>query len=84
MDLEYLKSEIAQLRNSLPKMKESSLVRQEKDDRVSLKIKEDNLVNLNLDYWKLANQFLNRERLGRQSSKAKLLVKFVKFLESQF
>ena len=54
------------------------------DNLVNPESEENKLVNIQLDYWKLVDQFLNQEHLGRQSSKAKFLVKFVKYLSSQF
>ena len=57
---------------------------QERDNLVNHQSEENQLVNSQLDYWKLVDQFLNQEHLGRQSSKAKLLLKFVKYLSSQF
>ncbi len=53
------------------------------DNLVNPESIENKLVNIQLDYWKLVDQFLNQEHLGRQSSKAKFLVKFVKYLSSQ-
>ena len=56
----------------------------ERDNPVNPESIESKLVKAQLDYWKLVDQFLNQEHLGRQSSKAKFLLKFVKYLSSQF
>lgn len=56
----------------------------ERDNPVNPESEESKLINTQLDYWKLVDQFLNQEHLGRQSSKAKFLLKFVKYLSSQF
>ena len=75
--------EIAILRNKL-NHHHQELVPPERDNQVNPESEETKLVNTQLDYWKLVDQFLNQEHLGRQSSKAKFLIKFVKYLSSQF
>lgn len=51
--------------------------------QVNHKSPENKLFNTDWDYSELVNQFLKQEHLGRQSSKAKFLHKFVKYLSSQ-
>ncbi len=53
------------------------------DNSVNDQSKSARLVNGRNDYRSLVNQFLNRQHLGQQSSKAKFLREFVKYLESQ-
>ncbi len=74
--------EIATLRDQLNKLHQDGEP-PETDNQVYHESEDNKLLNTQQHYWKLVNQFLNQERLGRQSSKAKFLVKFVKYLSSQ-
>lgn len=87
VDVESLYSEIALLHHKLSQIKQDQhpIPNQVSptDNPVNDKTEEARLVKGRNDYHSLINQFLNRQRLGQQSSKAKFLREFVKYLESQ-
>ena len=87
VDVESLKSEIALLHHKLSNIKQDEHLTLKQvsptDNSVNYESEQAPLVNGRNDYHSLVNQFLNRQRLGRQSSKAKFLREFVKYLESQ-
>ena len=87
VDVESLSSEIALLHHKLSNIKQNEHPTKKQvpptDNSVNYESEPAPLVNGRNDYRSLVNQFLNRERLGRQSSKAKFLREFVKYLESQ-
>lgn len=75
--------DLARERDQLNKMEQDGGTEQKTPPQLKPKSKENHLVNTDLDYSELVNQFLKQEHLGRQSSKAKFLLKFVKYLSSQ-
>ena len=75
--------DLAMERDQLNKMEQDGGTEKKTPPQVKHKSKENHLVNTDLDYSELVNQFLKQEHLGRQSSKAKFLLKFVKYLSSQ-
>ncbi len=87
VDVESLKSEIALLHHKLSNIKQDEHLTLKPvpptDNSVNYESEQAPLVNGRNDYHSLVNQFLNRQRLGQQSSKAKFLREFVKYLESQ-
>ena len=87
VDVESLYSEIALLHDKLSNIKQDQhpIPNQvpQTDNPVNDKSESAQLVNSRNDYSSLVNQFLKRQRLGKQSSKAKFLIEFVKYLESQ-
>ena len=87
VDVESLKSEIALLHHQLSNIKQDEHLTLKQvsptDNSVNYESEQAPLVNGRNDYHSLVNQFLNRQRLGQQSSKAKFLREFVKYLSSQ-
>ena len=87
VDVESLSSEIALLHHKLSNIKQDEHLTKKQvpqtDNSVNYESEQAPLVNGGNDYRSLVNQFLNRQHLGRQSSKAKFLREFVKYLESQ-
>lgn len=86
VDVESLKSEIALLHQKIINLKQEKQI-MDKQVPSSYPVNDqyppESLVNRPHDYRSMVNQFLNRQRLGKQSSKAKFLNEFVKYLESQ-
>ncbi len=87
VDVESLSEEIALLHHKLSKLKQDEHPTKEQvpstDNSVNYESEPAPLVNGGNDYRSLVNQFLNRQHLGRQSSKAKFLREFIKYLQSQ-
>ena len=87
VDVESLKSEIALLHDQITLTKQDShpipKPAPPTDNSVNYQSESVRLVNGRNDYRSLVNQFLNRQHLGQQSSKAKFLREFVKYLSSQ-
>ncbi len=87
VDVESLSSEIALLQHKLSNIKQDEHLTKKQvpqtDNSVNYESEQTPLVRSGNDYRSLVNQFLNRQHLGRQSSKAKFLREFVKYLESQ-
>ena len=87
VDVESLSEEIALLHHKLSNIKQDEHLTKKQvpqtDNSVNYESEQTPLVRGGNDYRSLVNQFLNRQHLGRQSSKAKFLREFVKYLESQ-
>ena len=85
VDVESLYSEIALLHDQLSNILQDqhSIPKPVSPTDNNDQSESARLVNGRNDYRSLVNQFLNRQRLGQQSSKAKFLREFVKYLESQ-
>lgn len=85
LDVESLYSEIALLHDKLSNILQDqhSIPKPVSPTDNNDQSESARLVNGRNDYRSLVNQFLNRQRLGQQSSKAKFLKEFVKYLESQ-
>ena len=87
VDVESLSEEIALLHHKLSNIKQDEHLTKKQvpptDNSVNYESEQASLVRSGNDYRSMVNQFLNRQHLGRQSSKAKFLREFVKYLESQ-
>jgi hypothetical protein len=85
LDVESLYSEIALLHDKLSNILQDqhSIPKPVSPTDNNDQSESARLVNGRNDYRSLVNQFLNRQRLGQQSSKAKFLKEFVKYLQSQ-
>ena len=86
VDVESLKSEIALLHRKIINLKQEEHTMDKQVPPyypVNDQSPSESLVNRPHDYRSMVNQFLNRQRLGKQSSKAKFLMEFIKYLESQ-
>ena len=85
VDVESLYSEIALLHDQLSNILQDqhSIPKPVSPTDNNDQSESARLVNGRNDYRSLVNQFLKRQRLGKQSSKAKFLIEFVKYLESQ-